>query len=80
MVREYISPQHIYRAFSDIDCPVEELSCESGWIGAAIYEFYLDRDRDGIADADDNCPDEPNSDQTDDDGDNFGVACDCDGQ
>ena len=35
-----------------------------------------DRDNDGIPDALDNCPDEPNFDQTDSDGDGVGDACD----
>jgi thrombospondin type 3 repeat protein len=35
-----------------------------------------DRDGDGIADADDNCPDVANADQHDWDGDRFGDACD----
>ncbi|XOV93646.1 MAG: Ig-like domain-containing protein [Bacteroidota bacterium] len=36
-----------------------------------------DSDNDGIPDADDNCPSEPNSQQTDADGDGEGDACDC---
>jgi hypothetical protein len=35
-----------------------------------------DRDRDGIADDLDNCPDDPNPDQADDDNDGVGDACD----
>ena len=35
-----------------------------------------DRDDDGIADSDDNCPDEDNPDQADKDGDGIGDACD----
>jgi hypothetical protein len=38
-----------------------------------------DRDGDGILDADDNCPDDPNADQADLDGDGLGDACDPDG-
>ncbi len=36
-----------------------------------------DMDNDGIADGQDNCPEIPNSSQTDMDGDNFGAVCDC---
>jgi len=36
-----------------------------------------DKDGDGIADADDNCPTIPNGDQTDSDGDATGDACEC---
>jgi len=35
-----------------------------------------DRDGDGVADAADNCPDDPNPDQADTDGDGLGDACD----
>ena len=35
-----------------------------------------DRDGDGISDEDDNCPNDPNTDQADDDGDGIGDACD----
>ena len=37
-----------------------------------------DADGDGVADADDNCPNAPNPDQPDSDGDNVGDACDPD--
>ena len=37
-----------------------------------------DSDGDGIRDSRDNCPSIPNADQTDEDGDAAGVACDCD--
>lgn len=36
----------------------------------------MDRDGDGVPDAQDNCPDEPNPDQSDRDGDGAGDACD----
>ncbi|MEO1262984.1 MAG: MopE-related protein [Bacteroidota bacterium] len=37
-----------------------------------------DDDNDGIANGDDNCPNDPNPLQTDSDGDGIGAACDCD--
>ena len=37
-----------------------------------------DRDGDGVSDANDNCPDAPNADQSDTDGDGIGDACDTD--
>ena len=37
-----------------------------------------DSDDDGWSDDDDNCPDTYNPDQTGDDGDGWGAACDCD--
>ncbi len=38
--------------------------------------IFADADGDGIGDADDNCPNTPNPDQTDSDGDGVGDACD----
>ncbi|MEM6964143.1 MAG: 3-coathanger stack domain-containing protein [Bacteroidota bacterium] len=38
----------------------------------------VDSDSDGVPDISDNCPWEPNANQTNADGDNFGEACDCD--
>jgi hypothetical protein len=40
-------------------------------------EAPRDADRDGVADEIDNCPDTPNADQSDQDGDAVGDACDC---
>ncbi|MCH8252895.1 MAG: hypothetical protein IID36_10630, partial [Planctomycetes bacterium] len=54
------------------------------WLGTitpdpkACLNNPLDTDDDGIPDADDNCPIDPNPDQTDDDGDGRGAACDTD--
>ena len=48
--------------------------------GRGIFARRLsaDADGDGVADVDDNCPDNANPDQTDGDQDTFGAACDCD--
>jgi ferredoxin len=40
--------------------------------------WFPDADIEGIADADDNCPNDANADQADNDGDNLGDACDPD--
>ncbi|MCA9861287.1 MAG: hypothetical protein KC438_16290, partial [Thermomicrobiales bacterium] len=40
------------------------------------FNAALDTDADGYANADDNCPDDPNPDQIDSDGDGIGDACD----
>ena len=42
-----------------------------------ILDYCSDDDGDSIANGLDNCPDIPNTFQTDMDGDNFGAACDC---
>ncbi|MBI4516365.1 MAG: CotH kinase family protein [Deltaproteobacteria bacterium] len=54
--------------------------------GAHVQDFFAlrsstpadDQDRDGIADCADNCPAQPNLDQRNSDGDEFGDACDAD--
>lgn len=51
-----------------------ELVCRSGPCGEAVS----DRDGDGVADAEDNCPTVENAEQTDSDGDGLGDACDPD--
>jgi hypothetical protein len=45
-------------------------------LAAAEASFIVDRDADGVADADDNCPTAPNADQANLDGDRLGEACD----
>ncbi|MGC6419361.1 MAG: thrombospondin type 3 repeat-containing protein [Bradymonadia bacterium] len=47
-----------------------------GGAGGTGGEALDDRDNDGVADDIDNCPDEPNADQSDSDGDGIGDACD----
>ena len=52
---------------------------ESEWVSISIFldmSSVLDSDGDGIPDVDDNCPDLPNEDQFDDDGDGQGNECD----
>ena len=46
-----------------------------GGAGGTGGEAVGDRDNDGVADDIDNCPDVPNADQSDSDGDGIGDAC-----
>jgi hypothetical protein len=60
------------------ECPGGQM-CVGGICGGLATDAapsILDRDRDGIADDRDSCPDAPNLDQANDDGDPFGDACD----
>ncbi len=64
---------------ADFDCALGEV-CSSA---ACIVDTEADRDRDGVPDGSvhqprDNCPDTPNPDQRDTDGDRRGDACDPD--
>jgi hypothetical protein len=46
------------------------------WAGASRYVVVMDSDRDGVPNFVDNCPNVPNPDQSDTDGDHIGDACD----
>jgi hypothetical protein len=55
------------------------LANEGDWAGFQVTDVPpADTDGDGVADADDNCPEVANSDQADTDGDEVGDACDPD--
>ena len=58
-------------------------NCSAGpsgldFVATVTYDEVTDRDLDGVADNDDNCPDTPNAGQADGDGDDVGDACDPD--
>jgi hypothetical protein len=48
------------------------------WKEDFTFKISSDKDKDGIKDDDDNCPDSPNTDQADFDGDGIGDVCDDD--
>ena len=51
--------------------------CDSGTVDMGYhYEATADRDEDGVPDAEENCPDVPNTDQADGDDDGVGDVCD----
>jgi len=57
-----------------------DLVCDAGFVlsGTECLPANLDPDGDGVANADDNCPDDANPDQEDLDGDEHGDVCDLD--
>lgn len=61
--------------FSMVACGAPEASDEAG-LSTSIFAVQGDMDDDGIADAEDNCPGRPNTEQLDQDGDGRGDECD----
>src|SRR5688572_2535583 len=51
---------------------------DSGWYvdNVNVYTYFTDTDGDGVADSNDNCPENPNPDQADFDNDGVGDVCD----
>jgi hypothetical protein len=81
LFKPYMLPLLILLASSSIamaqdcgGCPIGRI-CENG---DCIIDVDLDRDRDGVPDAVDNCPDVANAPQVDRDMDDIGDACDDD--
>lgn len=64
----------IYECSADLECQLG-YRCEGH---QCVADTDADRDRDGVPDVWDNCPDSPNADQRDTDGDGSGDACDRD--
>ncbi|MBI3248699.1 MAG: thrombospondin type 3 repeat-containing protein [Deltaproteobacteria bacterium] len=66
----------------DADCPATDQRGVTRPQGTACdigaFEFISDVDGDGVPDASDNCPNDPNADQADLDGDDLGDVCDAD--
>ncbi len=59
---------------ADFDCTLGQ-ACEAG---RCLTNVAADRDRDGVPDTEDLCPDLQNADQQDNDADGLGDACDLD--
>jgi len=81
LLKPYMLPLLILLASSSIamaqdcgGCPIGRI-CENG---DCIIDVDLDRDRDGVPDAVDNCPDVANAPQVDRDMNDIGDACDDD--
>ena len=81
LFKPYMLPLLILLASSSIamaqdcgGCPIGRI-CENG---DCIIDVDLDRDRDGVPDAVDNCPDVANAPQVDRDMNDIGDACDDD--
>ncbi len=58
-----------------LDASGKVQSLQNGTFSITLAEAILDRDEDGLSDADDNCPFDANPDQADQDGNNIGDAC-----
>ncbi|HUS67737.1 MAG TPA: hypothetical protein VMZ28_24545 [Kofleriaceae bacterium] len=79
-VCEGISPTVCVAIAPDVDAGAPDVDAGAPDVDAGVPGLDAavagDRDGDGIDDAEDNCPDEPNEDQADTDGDGDGDQCD----